>query len=476
MAVASTTVWEVRPATGSDTNGGGFVPGSSGTDWSQQAAAQYAVTDGVTAGTTTITSATAAFGTDVVGNLIFVSGGTGSVTAAWYQIISRTNATTIVVDRSTGLTAGTGVTLNIGGALASLAQIKTNFASGQTAYATGTFTLTTTITWSGDYQAAGNGCIQLIGYSATRGDGGKCTVTSSTNSCNLFTMQGKEMKFFNISFTHTAGTRGSIIIDQAVANSYNITFENCTMDGGQYGVNADYIQALLLHNCEIKNSIVNGYENQGSLIIDCFIHDNGQHGVSIIADGSSNAPGPTVVLRTTFYNNTSNGINNNAQLGTQGQLMIVLSHCNFVSNGIDGLFIRATSGYSVHLDNNIFYGNASWGVLYNGSSGTMGPVSGSNNAFGSNTAGARSNFPTLPGDISLTADPFTSKSTGDFSLNSTAGGGAACKAAGFPGTLNAGGSGSANIGVLDPAASSSTTISVECNTALIVNRGGVAGY
>src|SRR3954469_9556272 len=113
MALSSSTVYQVRPG-GADTNGGGFVTGASGTDWSKQDAAQYSVTDGVAAGSTTLTSVTAAFGTDVVGNLIYVSGGTGSITAGWYQIISRTNATTIVVDRSTGLTAGTGVTLKIG--------------------------------------------------------------------------------------------------------------------------------------------------------------------------------------------------------------------------------------------------------------------------------------------------------------------------------------------------------------------------
>ena len=64
MALSANTVLEVRNG-GSDTNGGGFVTGAAGTDWSQQDAAQYSVTDGVTAGTTTITSATANFGTDV---------------------------------------------------------------------------------------------------------------------------------------------------------------------------------------------------------------------------------------------------------------------------------------------------------------------------------------------------------------------------------------------------------------------------
>jgi hypothetical protein len=118
MALAGTTVWEIQH-NGSDSNGGGWVPGSSGTDWSQQTAPKYNVTDGVTNGTTTITSATAAFGTDVVGNIAYIGGGTGSVAVNWYQVVSRTSATAIIVDRSTGLTSGTGVTITVGGALSS---------------------------------------------------------------------------------------------------------------------------------------------------------------------------------------------------------------------------------------------------------------------------------------------------------------------------------------------------------------------
>lgn len=148
MAISASTQIEIRSG-GSDTNGGGYVSG--GTDWTQQDAAQYSVTDGVTAGTTTITSATANFGTDVVGNLISVSGGTGSVAQNWYEIKSRTNSTTIVVDRSTGLTSGTGVTLKIGGALASigglgaaLVALGTNWVAGLTVHVKSTASLTYT--------------------------------------------------------------------------------------------------------------------------------------------------------------------------------------------------------------------------------------------------------------------------------------------------------------------------------------------
>ncbi len=254
-----------------------------------------------------------------------------------------------------------------------------------------------------------------------------------------------------------------------------MTLDNCTIDGCQLGVDADYIQAMLLWNCEIKNCISDGYSNVSGHFVDCFIHDNGGVGISLGADNGTNAPGALICIRTICYNNTGKGLNTNMQATATGQLFVLFSHCAFVSNGTSGISIRA-SMYSVHLDNTIFYGNGAFGIEYVGSTGTLGPISGFCNAFGSNTSGARSNFPALTGDVTLTADPFTSKATGDFSLNSTAGGGAALKAVGFPGTLNAGGAGFANIGVLDPASGGGTTISVSSHTSMIVNRGGVAGY
>ena len=118
MALAAATVWEVRPTNGNDTNGGGFVTGATGTDYSQQNAkntgsADKSTTDAVGIGTTTLTSATANFGTTIVGNIIFLSG--SGATTGWYQVVSRTNSTTVVLDRSPG--TGTGWTMNIGGAL-----------------------------------------------------------------------------------------------------------------------------------------------------------------------------------------------------------------------------------------------------------------------------------------------------------------------------------------------------------------------
>jgi hypothetical protein len=55
------------------------------------------------------------------------------------------------------------------------------------------------------------------------------------------------------------------------------------------------------------------------------------------------------------------------------------------------------------------------------------------------------------GFITGTASFFTSPGTGDFSLNNTAGGGALCRAAGYPGTLPYGGRSYLDVGALQHA-------------------------
>jgi hypothetical protein len=75
---------------------------------------------------TTITSATAYWSANIVGNLIYLQGGTGTVVAQWRQIMSVSTSggnTTCVVDATPGAaTGGTGVTGNIGGSLATPGQ------------------------------------------------------------------------------------------------------------------------------------------------------------------------------------------------------------------------------------------------------------------------------------------------------------------------------------------------------------------
>ncbi len=118
MALTATTVLQLQNG-GSDLNGGGYESDAGTTDYSLQDAAQYANTDAVTDGTTTITSAGSGFTSQMVGNAIYVAGGTGGIAGVRRVIATFVNSTRITVNDATGLNAGTNVTINVGGALAS---------------------------------------------------------------------------------------------------------------------------------------------------------------------------------------------------------------------------------------------------------------------------------------------------------------------------------------------------------------------
>src|SRR5437667_9506862 len=123
MALSASTVWEVRQATGNDNNGGGFVVGASGTDYSQQTTAQLSLTDLATTGVvTTLTSVTGGFTSAMVGNIIHIISGT-NFTAGFYQITVFTNSNTVTLDRAPTTAAGVSGTGSVGGALATINQL-----------------------------------------------------------------------------------------------------------------------------------------------------------------------------------------------------------------------------------------------------------------------------------------------------------------------------------------------------------------
>lgn len=166
-AISPATALEVEIG-GADTNGCGWVTGSSGTDWTQQTSAKYALTNGVTNGTTTV--ATASASADMVGNLAYIIGGTGSITAGWYQITAESAGVSLTVDRSTGLTTGTGVTINIGGACATPGQASAIVVSGNIVYlkySATPFPITTAAAGSGGPLSA-NADYVIQSYNTTR--------------------------------------------------------------------------------------------------------------------------------------------------------------------------------------------------------------------------------------------------------------------------------------------------------------------
>lgn len=412
MAISSAAVVEVR-LNGNDTNGGGWVTGSSasgGTDWSQQDTPQYSVTDAVTAGSTIITSATAGFGTDVVGNLAYVQGGGGAVSSAWYQIISRTNATTIVVDRVTGLTAGTSTTLKIGGALASPAQAA-NIATvaGQIVfikyYSSASYTVTSSISNVPNGCVSGANTTVYSGYDTTRSvynlNANRPTVkfSSALSGVNIFT---------NVNSVY--------YIQSLILDANNIATGRCAQMSGEYfyvkalnGVTAGLSQNSVTGRailCEVSSCTAIPLNTNAANF--CYVHDNSAGITSFTAancisinnsgDGFTPATGASLV-NCVAYNNSGAGFNiaNNTGVG---------------------------------ILNCIAEANSSAGYKLNTGSATLINCADFNNTAGRSVNAGNGKFITDLNPIVGTGSFFTSST--NFMLNNTAGAGAACRAAGFP--------------------------------------------
>lgn len=428
-------VWEVRPTNGSDNNGGGFLTGATGTDFSQQNSPQQAYTDLVAASTTTITSVARPFSSVDVGNIINITSGTGWTTGR-YQIISVT-VVTATMDRAIATNGSTGGHGNLGGALATW-NLLANLNDGATASITTVKAFvkaeaTITITARPDFQHLTN--LSITGYTSSRTDNGQVSVTTSNGTDNLILFRGSGYLIVgNVHFSDSSGTRHQAI--QSVNSFDTCIITNCIFDGHSKAIdftsNTNTIKKLVVRQCEVKNCIGAGLSLQivnNGHIDDCFIHDNTGNGVDILA--TATAMGLTFNRCAIRANAIGVKSVDDGAVGNNSALFFL--NCAIVSNTSDGIkHVGTGTNFSVvtYLQGTIIYGNTGFGI--NVASGLLLYCLGGYNAFGSNTGGARNNFPTLTGDVALTANPFTSDSTGDFSLNSTSGGGPVCKSAGFP--------------------------------------------
>ena len=462
MALNANMVWEVR-TTGADTNGGAFKTGASGTDWSQQDGTQYAVTDGVTAGTTTITSATANFGTDVVGNLIYVTGGTGSITADWYEITVRTNSTTITVDRSTGLSVGTGATLNIGGALKSPAIPAGKVTTGNDVWIkAGTYSITSAST------NVANGCVSAAvggtsgtniarweGYNATRGDKGTSPLlqASGISGATLFaiTTAPTAICVDNIAVDGaTLGTMTGFSFDSSRSSAIRCTAKNCTVNGMIHPGNSS---EFWFYRCTATGcSGTSGFNSGGAGDDFLFCESYGNTCVGFVLGATS----ASVVFCIASGNTGANihGFSITSRNGT-------FTNCIAYGNGAHGFFVNGANG-AVVFTNCLGVNNNLTTAGYNFKAGgvTQGAELFNCGGYNTSTGNVDPNLPNNTSFITLTGDPFTNSGTGDFSLNNTASQGAACRAAGYPGLMPRGTStGYHDIGAVqhaDPAGSGGT--------------------
>jgi hypothetical protein len=322
-------------------------------------------------------------------------------------------------------------------AYATVGKALSSAASGDTiAVQTGTYTITATLNIT---QAN----LLIQGYGTTPGDNGTAPlITTATNSTVIFntgsTNSGTQT-FQNLSLSNTAGTSASCIWQlSAHGTTQAWVFVNCTFNGFSVAIDSsdgtpDDVAFISIINCLIENStsvgLAWGGNNFGALCIFGSTFKNNARHLNIGNDI------PVTITQTIFAGSTSSfGLNMDSNDAT------VFDSCTFFGNVNSSATVGFTSGNTFFaLTNNIFYGNTGPGLAVISPTGNgliRGLASSCNNAFGGNTGG--NGWPGSTGDVALTANPFTNSSSGDFSLNSTSGGGAACKGAGFPGAFPGG--------------------------------------
>ena len=331
------------------------------------------------------------------------------------------------MDRSTGLTTGTGATMNIGGAYATWLNAYT--ALGAVKFYvknTGTYVITSGITVNGNW----------IGYTTTRGDNGKTTLQASTTSnMIMLTMNGGENSLNNFIFDcNNLSNCSGVNLSGYWGNATNIKVINYT---GSYGISSLTTE---LTNCEITsgsgsgNALVIGPAT--GYVSGCYIHDTATNGISgaggiitnnIIANitGSTNsginlgANSPAVATNNTIYNTAGDCIK--LSDASQQINMTIVTGNLLVSCG--GYGLNATGGAyfsSPFLDGNAYYATTS------GNRHLMDDITMSTNV--SNGASPYTNIY----DVSLSANPFVNAAGGNFSLNTTTGGGANARGASVP--------------------------------------------
>lgn len=471
MPISAAVVFNVQPGVGSDTaNSGGFKAGASGTDYSKQASPQYSLTGLTSVGAGNIIL-TAAASSDMVGNTALAISGT-NVTAGLYEIISVSAGVSITFstnNNATSITTGAAVSavIHIGGCMASTVPLITRNGGGTNnggcpglgntiniSTAGGSMVLTATQL---DFDVKS---FKLVGYNAAVGDGGLATITTATNSIFLFEAgnAGFQWQFYNIKFTSTASTKAAAVED---GNSiYYLLFSNCVFDGPKYALETTQTSHhVVFFNCEIKNCTTHAMkiQNVSTRIDSCYIHDNTGDGVNSNGTANSGISGEITVVNSIIKSNTGNGITT-TDVDGNANLNLFIASSAIINNSGDG--IKAGGGnfsQCIGLQSTLINNNAGWGVNAGSLTSLLLFVYGGGNGFRSNTSGDRNNFTTLPGDFVTTAEEFTNRSGADFSLNSTTGGGAACKGAGFPGVLQIGGTGHADAGPLQSLGGAGTT-------------------
>jgi hypothetical protein len=412
MELSASTDWFCR-TDGSDLNGGGHVRGgdvsrvNTGTPLYTGTQGQGGSADN------NFVDVNATFTDNVIDANLRISTGTNSLPGV-YRVVSRTNSTTLVLNRPCGSApTSNDLVYRIGGANATPGLVLGSVVAGNGLYIqSGTYDVTSTT------PNVANGRLQISvalsfisGYVTTPGDatlnGTRPIIRAAVNSVTLITLSSNFGKVEHLIFdgnkaSHT-GTAGVSGANQS--SWYNCLVRYCAGNGANNS-NGNWSFCSFIDNGGV-GGVARGFCH-------CVAKGNGSHGLQV-------GGGPCGVVKCLGYQNSGAGLNvaNDA----------LIDQCVFHGNGGDGIEVSNSVGITV--SNTVMSGNVGFGVDDNGSTSNLRLFA---CAFHSNTAGqTRNALATNLNPVTLTAGPFVDSANDDFSLNSTAGGGADCRAAGFSG-------------------------------------------
>lgn len=424
MANPAATVYEVR-TTGNDANGGGFVPGGAGIDFSQMDVAMFAYADlasaNATAANPVVTSASHAFTTDDQNNILHISAGTNWTPGFyWIQSVSAGAAT---LDKACGTVAAVSAgTYAIGGALGSPGMAGGAMVGGNTAHVRGGAYIITSLTVNvsggmvGLPGGAYNAYTIMQGYGTVRGDEGQPTITMSASLSPTGTpmFACAAYGYFGNLFANANSKNAPCFSSTGTATIYK-----CRATGSASSLGA-VVNFWVMYECEVYGNGYNVVNSGSSRFIRCRIHDAGTLNLSI-----TGAAGGTHFIECIFANgqlNTGNGSGNTSNFHgcvMYNAALLIASSASSRDTVLSRCIIARAPGYGINvaethqamiIDRCAFWNNTSgdYQTAYLPDTGPNPPVK---------------------NKIVLTGDPFVNAAAGDFRLNNTPGAGRACRGA-----------------------------------------------
>lgn len=370
--ISDNMIWEVRTEGQPDNGGGWLDAGGASTDYTQQDAPEWSEDADLSSDGTgvIITSVAGGFTANMVGNVLYITGGNPAFTARWVEITGFTDANTITVKGNIGLNKGTitGGNGRIGGALIEPRYVMTNATYGAVIHVkAGTYNAAAA--WSmAPGQLSNYG--QMLGYNASRGDSPRGNNRPLFNmGAFTFVMQNYILgKHFRLSGTpaNACDIRASAILENvyientsALANRVALRMAassqsrvldceiTCPNSAGGKGVDSSYNNTFIscyVHHADVGFSLPGGNHTLlHNIIANCDVH-----GVYISPAASSYNIN---VLLNAFYNN---GID----IEVINRLYSSFIWGNIFEGGADGVTWWTDLGDVVELDYNNFHGKS----------------------------------------------------------------------------------------------------------------------